>query len=364
MLFRSETPITPTYRVITYSSPLTELVVSYSERFWGSRSAFSGKALQLARPGRLRELLDWADLVLVETPWQFEYLRSRRPDGQFILSAHNFERARFASYVELQGRSAAAERRLRYVERLEAEALAYSSLTLAVSPEDRLELLRHYEVDPESVIVIPSGADTEKYHPVDRETKAALKRELGLPPRPTVAFVGSRFTGNRPGLDWVRRLAAATDRFTFLVVGPVSRPGVRGSLHATGRVEDVAPYLQAADLAVCPIQYGGGTKIKLFESLAAGLPTVAFAESLHGTDLREGQHVLVAEKTQRDLLTALDRLVSEPDLARRLGAAARAFMVEGHDWKQSAAKLDAALRELVGPRERRETSRSPARAVA
>ena len=354
-----ETPVTPTFRVVTYASPLTELVVRSSERLWDSRSAFSGKALRAARPTRLRELLGWADLVLVEAPWQFAYVRSERPDARLVLASHNVERERFVSYAALRGNPPDRDRRVRGAERLEAEAIAGSSLTVAVSPEDRLEFIERYGADPERVIVVRSGADTEKYHPVDAEVKAARKRELGLPTGPTVVFVGSRFVGNRMGLDWIHRLGRATDRFTYLVVGSIARPGRRGSVHATGHVDDVAPYLEAADVAVCPIQYGAGVKTKLLEALAAGLPTVAFAESLNGTELRDGEHLLVAEKSERELLAALERLADDSELAGRLGAAGRAFIAERHDWGKAAATLEAALLELVGFRELRLTYRSP-----
>jgi glycosyltransferase involved in cell wall biosynthesis len=358
-----ETPVTPTFRVVTYTSPVAELYAAYTERVWGSRGLAAGAALRLSRPPRLRELLAWADVVLVNAPWQFEYCLRARPDARLVFSSHNVERARFESYAELRGDGARREARLRRIERLETAALANASLTITVSEADRLELVERYGVEPGRVVVVPSGADVERYRPVGAEAKAALKRKLGLPAKPAVIFLGSRFLGNTAGLAWVQRLARATDRFTFLVVGAVARRGVHGSLFATGRVPDVAPWLQAADLALCPIQYGAGTKIKLFESLSAGLPAVAFAESLHGTDLRHGEHLLVAEKSEAALLASLERLAADRGLAAELGARARAFIEERHDWRRSAEVLEAALLELVGARERRDTYRAPVRAA-
>ncbi len=120
----------------------------------------------------------------------------------------------------------------------------------------------------------------------------------------------------------------------------------------------------AADFAICPVQYGAGTKIKLFESLAAGLPSVVFGESLYGTSLVDGQHVLVAPKTEHDLAASLERLADDADLAEQIRTEARTFVVEHHDWSRSAAVLDAALRELVGEHEHRLTYRAPVRSGA
>ena len=84
----------------------------------------------------------------------------------------------------------------------------------------------------------------------------------------------------------------------------------------TGLVADHRPYLQAADISLSPIEYGGGTKIKVFDGLAAGLATVVFAETICGTELRHGEHVNVAAKTEDALRDCPRRLVDEPNRAR------------------------------------------------
>jgi glycosyltransferase involved in cell wall biosynthesis len=119
------------------------------------------------------------------------------------------------------------------------------------------------------------------------------------------------------------------------------------TLVAPGVVNDLAPYFAASDIAICPIEFGGGTKIKLLESLAAGLPTVAFEESTRGLDLVPGRHLLVVEKDEREIMTALDRLVDDPQLAQSLAGAGRQHVASRFDWKQIAATLELALRRLV-----------------
>ena len=103
--------------------------------------------------------------------------------------------------------------------------------------------------------------------------------------------------------------------------------------------------------SLCPIEHGAGTRIKLWASLAAGLPSVAFPESLRGTDLRHGEHLLVAEKSAAGLLAALEQLAGDAGLAHRLAAEGRALVVERHDWRLSAARLEAALQEVLEWRE-------------
>ena len=114
---------------------------------------------------------------------------------------------------------------------------------------------------------------------------------------------------------------------------------------APGVVNDVTPFLDAADIAICPIEFGGGTKIKLLESMAAGLPTVAFAETIQGLDVRDGEHLRVVTKSEDALLAALDELNASPDLCQRLGETARRYVCDHHEWRQMASLLEDVLIE-------------------
>lgn len=341
-----EIQINASYRELRYRPSLAGLVGEAAERSWVRAPLLSGMVLELARPSLLDELLAWADVVLVEFPWQFAYCRRRCPDRPIVLAAHNVESPKFASYARAAEASPSGRLWVRHVRRMEADAIAGADLVCAVSESDRLALMERYGADPARVLTVPNGADTNQYAPVTPSECEAAKRRLGLPPRTTVIYAGSDVPPNWVGLEWVRRLAADAPQFTFLVVGALCPPGVRGNLVATGLVDDFASYLAAADLSLCPIEHGGGTKIKLLESLAGGLPTVAFAEALQGLDLRDGEHLLVAGKSERSLLQALDHLRLDSALAKRLRCAGRRHVENRHAWAGSARHLERALSEL------------------
>jgi glycosyltransferase involved in cell wall biosynthesis len=340
----------PSYCEFRYGNRLTALVGERAERSWVRAPLLSGAVLRLGRPALLDDLLSWADVVLVEFPWQFAYCRRRRPDAPIVLASHNVEAAKFESYARAAGAAAGRRFWLGLVRRLEAEAVSGADLVLAVSKADRRRLIDTYRADPARVVEIPNGADTERYSPVGRDARHAARRELGLPAKPTVVYAASDVPPNWAGLGWVRRVAAKAPQLTFLVIGPVCRPQIDGNVIATGLVDDVARYLAAADLSLCPIEHGGGTKIKLLESLAAGLPTVAFAEALEGLALRDGEQVLVADKREHALLHALERLRQDPDLADRLARSGRRFVEEKHAWSAIAGRLERALDQLADGR--------------
>jgi len=342
--------ITPSYCEYRYFTSLGTVLTEMGERSWVSAPVLSGMALRLGRPRLLQEWLRWADVTVVEFPWQFDLCRRKNPMGRFVLAAHNVESEKFRSYAEAAGRPWTTAPWVRFIEYLERRAVAAAELILAVCAEDRGTFIDRYGADPARVIVVPNGADTQKYRPADRATRQTAKRTLGLPNKPTVIYMGADIPPNRAGLRWVRRLAQRTDRFTFLVIGPMATPGVHGNLVATGLVTDLTSYLQAGDISICPIEYGGGTKIKLLESLAAGLPTVAFPEAVHGLSLRDGQHLLVSEKSEDGLLCALNLLVDDPAFADRLGGAARRLMCDEYDWTAMAEQMDRVLQNRYGHR--------------
>lgn len=330
-----EVPVTPMFRVYRYRAPLGRPAVEWwlgREPRGGVRDAI---ARRIACPPRLRELLEWANVILVEDPLELALCRREHPDGRYVFVAHGVGEL---SSVSMTGHD-------RF-----PQALATGELTIATSADDRRELVSRYGLPAERVVWVPGAVDVEGLAPVDPDTRARLRRELALPDGPLVAFTGGATPASRAGLSWVRRLAEHDPRFTFLVAGGVGEPERRDNLVVVGKVPDVAPYLQAADVAVCPIEYPHGTRHKLLEALAAGLPCVAFPESLHGTGLEDGRHVLVAGKSEHELLEALDGLTTDPELAGRLAACGRAYVVDHHDARDAAAILEEALLGLLAGR--------------
>jgi len=332
------------YRELYWRPSLGGLLGEAAERSWVSAPVLAGAALRLERPAAWRRGLAWADLAVVDFPWQFAACRRAAPATPLILNAHNVEVRKFCDYARVEGARAGPRHPwIRLIERAERGAVGGADLVLAVSKDERLELIARYGADPERVIVVPNGAETTTYRQASPEQRRAARRRLGLPERPTVVFAGSNVPPNRAGLRWVRRLAARSDRFTFLVLGAVCPPQVQGNFHAMGVVDDFAAWLDAADMALCPIEHGAGTKIKLLETMAAGLPNVAFAESLRGLEVRDGEHAVIAKPREEDLLAVLQRWADQPGEARRVGAAAAALVARRYAWAEIGADLDREL---------------------
>lgn len=96
-----------------------------------------------------------------------------------------------------------------------------------------------------------------------------------------------------------------------------------------GWVPSVLPYLHRARISVLPLLYGAGTKRKLIQSLMAGTPTVSTTIGIEGLQLRDGEHVLVADEPG-DFAESISRLLRDRNLWDRLARDGKAFISMGH----------------------------------
>lgn len=106
-----------------------------------------------------------------------------------------------------------------------------------------------------------------------------------------------------------------------------SDPRVR----APGFVDDVRPYLDAAEVYVCPITDGGGTKLKVLDALAMGKALVAHPVACEGIDVRDGESVVLAA-TPEEFAQSIAGLLADPDRRRAVGAAGRRLVAERYGY--------------------------------
>ena len=137
----------------------------------------------------------------------------------------------------------------------------------------------------------------------------------------------------------------------FWVVGQdpterVRRLSEQHGVHVTGGVPDVRPYLEKAGIFVCPLRYGTGVKNKLLAALAMQKPVVATRRSLDGLDLRETDHLLVADERE-EFAAKVVQLIEDPGQARRLASSGRAFVGDRYSWESSARTLEDVLQGAV-----------------
>ena len=62
-------------------------------------------------------------------------------------------------------------------------------------------------------------------------------------------------------------------------------------IHVTGTVDDVRPYLWKSAVSIVPLRIGGGTRLKIYEAMAAKIPVVSTSVGAEGLDVRDGENI-------------------------------------------------------------------------
>ena len=107
----------------------------------------------------------------------------------------------------------------------------------------------------------------------------------------------------------------------------------------TGEVPDMVPHLHAATVYVAPHFTGAGTRTKILEAMAAGLPIVTTSVGIEGIDAKRGEDVLLADDPS-SLVDAVLRLLGDPAERSRLGIAARRLVEDRYDWSRCLVPLE------------------------
>jgi glycosyltransferase involved in cell wall biosynthesis len=98
-------------------------------------------------------------------------------------------------------------------------------------------------------------------------------------------------------------------------------------------VREIAPYVEAARLAIVPLRIGTGTRLKALEGMSAGRPIVGTTIGLEGLGLDAGTHALIADDAA-SFADAVIRVLTNDELASRLASAGRSFVDQRYSWPE------------------------------
>ncbi len=119
------------------------------------------------------------------------------------------------------------------------------------------------------------------------------------------------------------------------------------SVDIVGFVPDVRPYIERAAVAIVPLRVGGGTRLKILEAMAMGKAVVSTSLGAEGIEAQSGRDLLLADGPEA-FAAAVVRVLEDPALADRLGAAARRLVEERYGWPAAVRKLEAFYQSLGG----------------
>jgi sugar transferase (PEP-CTERM/EpsH1 system associated) len=314
---------------------------------YASKSAAAALSSLLAR-----ESFDAVQLESVHLLSYLDAIRQAPRSPAVVADWHNIESelmARYASQTRHWARRIAAKRTASLLERAEQRLLAEADVHTVVSEREKQALLKR--LPGAKIHVIPNGVDMAAFAGID----AAVSPDDPAPARNTVLYVGSMdYHANVDAVTWfVREIWPKVEKqlpdLTFTIAGRNPGPGVRAlaspRVRVTGSVEDVRPYYAAALAVVVPLRVGSGTRLKILEAMAAGVPVVSTSLGAEGLDAVDAIHLLLADSPEQ-ISSSLGRILQQPGLARDLSDAAKAFVAQRYDWSLIGQKLYEIHREV------------------
>jgi glycosyltransferase involved in cell wall biosynthesis len=106
-----------------------------------------------------------------------------------------------------------------------------------------------------------------------------------------------------------------------------------------GYVDDVRPHFATAMISVCPIKDGGGTRIKILDALAMGMPIVSTSIGCEGIDVTPGIDVFIAD-TPQEFADKVNSILTDICKRQSLSKNARKTAEDKYSWKVISEKLD------------------------
>jgi len=266
--------------------------------------------------------------------------------GRIVMDMHNvyssLAHRTAAEYPLLRRRYLAGQARL--LEREERAAARTAHALMAVSRDDAQYFSR---LGARHVVVVPNGVDCERFAAAEEATRASH----------TILYVGA--------LDWPPNVSAA--RFLAATVLPAVKrriPDARlvlvgrnptaevvqlaaadGAIQVAGNAPDVVPFFRDAGALAVPLEAGGGSRLKILEAFAAGVPVVSTPIGCEGIDGLGEEHLTVCERTA--FADAIVAVMQAPGPAHERAARARALARQQYDWAVVGRRVAEAVAEAA-----------------
>ena len=263
---------------------------------------------------------------------------------QGMLFQHNVETTIWQRHTQHSSsllKKAFYQMQARKMEAYEKNACRRAKHVIAVSEIDALRIKELFGV--EAVTSVLTGVDVEYFAPCG-----------DAPQLSDIVFCGS--------MDWLPNVDATLyflsevlplirDRLpgtTFTIAGrsPDAKilkavKGLKGVI-VTGKVKDMRPYLWGSKISVVPIRIGGGTRLKIYECMAAGIPVVSTIVGAEGLQYKDGEDIVLASNPG-EIADACVRLLSDDEARRTFSHNALKRAQREFSWEAVSREFEAIL---------------------
>jgi glycosyltransferase involved in cell wall biosynthesis len=319
-------------------------LVSFERRFFSLRALQQAlDRLLLSRP---------YDIVNIEAPFLAHYRLALAPPGKrvprLVLDQHNIEFDLVRQMAKIEHGFARRLHNSANWPKIRREEMSAWRQFDGVSFTSALDEQRARSLVPSvRSTVIPNAVDVEHFKPAGDDPSSD-----GC----TVLFFGAiNYYPNIDGLLFFLRevwprLLPSHPRARLKIVGQHPTPEILAHsgprVEVAGLVDDVRRHLAQAAVVIVPLRLGGGTRLKVLESMAMARPVVSTSIGAEGIDVAPEHNILLADDPA-SFAAAVGRLLDEPDLAARIGRKGRALVEAHYSWDTAAQRLETFFRDIL-----------------
>lgn len=302
------------------------------------------------------EVFNKYDVLWVNFLETLAYLPARVYEGKkpiLVLDQHNADELFWMTYTQ-QGTfwvRLFARHNLARLRRFQSKVIRQVNIVLSVSKEDADYTRATLPDSSIEVWVAPNGVDTEKIYPAENQER-----------RNKIIFCGSMdVMMNIDAVEWFthnvfKKVREEVLDAEFWIVGRNPGPGVQKlsslpGVYVTGSVPDVRPFYAKAKVAVAPLRLGGGTKLKVLEAMALGVPVVATPIGSQGIKAVPGKHLFVEESIENFAQKVVSLLQNE-EIAKKIAKEARRLVEEHYSWSGVWGQIASRLEQYKEAREK------------
>lgn len=246
--------------------------------------------------------------------------------GKILLVQHNVEYERIKNQV-----NDLTEKNYLTLKNTEVAMCHLADNIVAVSDNDREKMIAD-GIAPEKIHTIPHGVDLKAF----QETESVnIHAHYGISANDHVLVYHGTYSypPNMEAMEVMAgeilpRLQERGLQVSVLAIGskPPNFP-LHAKIHFAGSVDNLAQVIPAADLAVVPLQDGGGTRMKILDYFAAGVPVISTQKGIEGIPVTNGTEAIIVDDFDA-ICDAIEKLLQNEDAAKQISAAASDFVEE------------------------------------
>jgi sugar transferase (PEP-CTERM/EpsH1 system associated) len=263
-------------------------------------------------------------------------VNSGDPHVRSVYDWHNIESEsmkRYSVEVKSVAKRFYANSTVPRLQKLETALLQNAFAHIVCSKREEMELKSR--MPGAKVATVPNGVDTAFF--------ARPSVDLRWPPK-SIIFVGAmNYYPNIDAALWFARdvwprLRSLFPECRLTLVGSDPAPVVLAlrdteGIEVTGTVQDVRPFYHHADIALAPLRMGGGTRLKILEAMAAGVPVISTSVGAEGLAVESGRNILIADETNPESwVRAILSLRESERLRTELVVSAMQLVRDRYDW--------------------------------